>query len=547
MVKKILNKIQKNKFILNNNLFIFSIFNICFILFCFYIIDQFSEVLINRDFYRYFLIDGESHINLIWETNKNFNFEKIHYSGLYNNNYYIFSALIYKLFLSFFDNSYSAFGFSAITLNLISIYIIFITSFLICFRFSRSKLLSIGISLLLWNQSLINFSLTIYPDILQLAFIFLSIYFMTLKKNFRWLLSLFFCGLAFGVKAQGLLIFVYLITIYIIHEFVKINLNNFKLVQCKDLILKTFFYCALFFLTFYFFNRINFLNLFDFYFSIAKSSNTNNEFNNAEIVYDFLKYLLRGENNFIILIFLISGGLFFSYYEKQNRLLLFLTCIFLFLFYFQLSNFNKLVQGPRYLFHFLPILVIIIAISFNNVANFFTRKKFKIFQSLIPVIILIYGTISFQETFSNTIVDFDYKTKIKNDPMIEGYNFFKKNIFSNKKDPLVCSGMYSMVPKNFSKKIRKAYQHLYFEKKIMNKECDFILLDSSTPGRYIWFKDDLKNLKIKEYKNLSDYTKLDGKDIIEKNQNLIIHLLKNPKSGYKVDFYNNKMIILSKK
>ena len=540
----------KNKFLIINNLSnnktILCFFTFAYVIFSIYIINQFSIILSNVDFYKPYLYDGFYHIQLINLIDKKLNLQKIHYANLYYNNYYIFSLGILKLLKIFPGSDYTLVGLSAVIINLISTYTICIACYFICCNLSKSKFFSIGIVCLLWNYSLLNFSLTIYPDILQLSFIFLSVYFVTINNKYKWLLSFIFCGLAFGVKAQGLLIFIYLISFYFFYEFSN-NLQRINTKVVTTIFLYTFLYTLIFLITFFSLNQLDPYKLAQSILSAASKSSDIQSFDNTKIVYNYFIYLLRDKANFIIFIAAIILNLFLLISRKKIDILFYVSLVFLILFYYQVSNLFRLVEGPRYLYHFLPLIIICISSIFNNICEYLNEKNLKIIPLLCALLVFGHGIVIFKNTFFKVLPRYDFKTKIKGDYSVKGYNFFKENIKTYIKDPLVCAGHYSLIPMNFSKNIRKSYGLLDFEKSILNKECEYILLDYSTPGRYIWFKGTLDNLIIPKYENLGDFNKLYGKEKIEKTQELIKYLLQDPRSGYVVTYYNPKMIILSKK
>ena len=526
-----------------NNKHIFFIFLFFFILFCFSIIDQYSNILSYPDLYMSFLGDGSSHIKIIDRFDNKLNFHRLHQAILYFNNYYIFSATILKFLKIFFGDSYSLVGISAVIVNLISIFSICVFGYLISFNFTKSKLFAIGMILLLWNVDLIRFALRIYPDILQLALIFVAVYFATLQNKFSWFLSFIFCGLAFGVKAQGLLIFIYLITFFFIYELLK---NNFKIKNLKISIFKTFLYGSLFLVTFFTLNQIDPIQLLNDLLSKALDQASDLEFDNSKRALAYLTIIFREKSNIVIFLITICIGYILNFDIKRNKILFLVTLIFFILFYYQISNNKFLVEGPRYLYHLLPLIIILLSISFSNISNYLYLKKLRIIPLIITIIIFSYGLNSFNKTFFNSIKRYDFKKIIKNDKKIEGYNFLK-SIKANYENPLICAGRYSPIPLGHDgyKKVKKSYRHLDFEKIIRNKQCDIIVLDSSTPGRYIWFKKNLDNIIIKKYEKLSKFAQLLGKDKIERTQQLIKYILTDSKSGYKVIFYNEKIIVLT--
>ena len=293
---------RSNKFNFDNKI-ILILFSFTYIIFSFYIIDQYSNILSYFDLYRHFLGDGDAHISKIYKIDQKLNLHKIHDTTLYNNNYYIFSLSILKFLKIFPGYNYSLVGMSAVIINLLSIFIICVTGYLICFNISKSKIFSFGIILLLWNADLIRLSLSIYPDILQLAFIFLATYFITLDSKYKWFLSFIFCGLAFGVKAQGLLIFLYLITFYFTFELAKhdININNFIISVLRN----TLLYSSLFLITFFILNQIDPSHLLKNLLANVVDDGSIKEYDNTRIAFNNFIYILRGKSNLIIFLTII--------------------------------------------------------------------------------------------------------------------------------------------------------------------------------------------------------------------------------------------------
>ena len=538
---------MKNFYIDNRTItYIFTFF---FLIFNFYIINQYSLILENKDFYRSFLGDGVYHIRLIAQIDNNFTFNKIHEADLYHNNYYLFSLLILKILKFFPGFSYSSIGLAAVIINLISTYLIFIFSYLICFNLSKSKLLSLSLVLLLWNGDLIEYALLIYPDILQLAFIFISVYCLTSQYKYKFFLSVIFSGLAFGVKAQGLLIFLFLIS-YIF--FLKLHENDFRL--NKKIILKIFFYCLTFLSSFFILNQISLSGIVERIFRLSKNIYNGNQFtlselgiSNFDIVNNYLLVVLKGEAGVFLLILLIVIGIMLSIRNKhKEKYLFYFSIIFIFFFYIQLISYNKLVQGTRYLYHLFPLILVAISLSYFYISKFLSKRNMKL-VSLVSVFFLLFiGLTNFLEEYKTNISKFDFKTIVKNDDMTKAYYFIKKKISFEIENPLICAGHYSLIPLDMSNNIRKSYRHLDFEDLIRSKSCDLIVLDHSTPGRYIWFKNSIEDIIKPKFENFSPWKKRYGKENIEKLQGLIEFILTDPVSGYKVEYYNSKMIVLKK-
>lgn len=370
----------------------------------------------------------------------------------------------------------------------------------------------------------------------------ISIYFIiSNSKNYNILIAFIFCGLAFGVKAQGFLIFIYLLGFVSVNEYIK----------NKSILSKLFFfqileYIFLFLITFFFLNHINPIMIFETILSSAKTLIVKKEINNFNIVFQYFVYSLRGISGLILFITFVALGAISVVLNNYRKAIFFSSLFFIFIFYLQLSFYSKLVQGPRYLYHLYPLILILISVSFFGISSYFNKKKIYFVNFFFAIIILVFGIYQFSNLFSFN--RFDFKTQLKNDIMIEGYNFFSKIKYKTK-NPYVCAGIYSLVPSNFSNRIKKTYKHIIFEEDIMQKKCDYIVLDQLTPGRYIWYEKNNNKLKplIKENSNLSDYNKIIGKEVILRTQKLIQYIVEDPKSGYNLLFINKSMIILGKK
>lgn len=127
------------------------------------------------------------------------------------------------------------------------------------------------------------------------------------------------------------------------------------------------------------------------------------------------------------------------------------------------------------------------------------------------------------------------------------YKSYKKisEIIPKKKNPLVCASYYAAIPSQFSSRIFKDYK-INNIKEVKDKQCDYIALDSNATGRYIWFKNKVNNLKIYNFSQLSPINQKIGKDKFLELQQLVLDLINNSSFGYKVVFFNSKMIFLEK-
>ena len=100
-------------------------------------------------------------------------------------------------------------------------YLIGIVAYLTCLKISSSILISISLTLFIFCRDFALYSIKIYPDTFQLLFIFIAIYFLVLDTKLKFYFASFFCGLAFGVKGQGVLIFLYIILFFLVEKFIK--------------------------------------------------------------------------------------------------------------------------------------------------------------------------------------------------------------------------------------------------------------------------------------------------------------------------------------
>ena len=145
----------------------------------------------------------------------------------------------------------------------------------------------------------------------------MATYFITLDSKYKWFLSFIFCGLAFGVKAQGLLIFLYLITFYFTFELAKhdININNFIISVLRN----TLLYSSLFLITFFILNQIDPSHLLKNLLANVVDDGSIKEYDNTRIAFNNFIYILRGKSNLIIFLTIIIFGLISIFYEKKIK------------------------------------------------------------------------------------------------------------------------------------------------------------------------------------------------------------------------------------
>ena len=214
------------------------------------------------------------------------------------------------------------------------------------------------------------------------------------------------------------------------------------------------------------------------------------------------------------------------------------------IFFFQIINIPKIVQGPRYLYHFVPLIVILASISFNSSKFIFAKIYLKRLFFILNFVLLTSSIILFYENYLLKIQKIDFESSLNKDEMFVAYNKIK-DIKKVKSNPVVCASYYASIPSEFSNLILKDYQITNL-KEVRNKECDYIALDSNATGRYIWFKESLDHLIIPKFEKISVINQKIGKENILRIQNMVENLIQNPKYGYKVLFYNKKMIFLKK-
>lgn len=207
---------------------------------------------------------------------------------------------------------------------------------------------------------------------------------------------------------------------------------------------------------------------------------------------------------------------------------------------------KPLVQGPRYLFHLLPLILILFSISYKNLSNLFINKYFSIIIAVASIFILYQGFDLFKKNFLYTIKYKNFKVRIKNDMAFPAYKYLNEIPKDLKKDLNLCATSWSVTPSGFKKKYIVSSFIINLESKIKSKECDLLLLDSWTVGRFTWYKGDIKNIISKKFDKLGPFERKDGRDIVYKNQKLTEYILQEEQSGFKVVFFNPRIVILKK-
>ena len=202
-------------------------------------------------------------------------------------------------------------------------------------------------------------------------------------KSNKYLYATIFASLAFGTKAQGLIIFCFIL---FFHFFKNLE---FKFNIVKHKIYKSLILIIVFFLIYYLFNQVNLLkeiyNLFK-----LNSGATIHKFSNFEKINEYiLNDIIKNKLNLFIvrILFLVSALKF----NKQNayKVDILLIIIFLTISYIHFINMKTLVEGPRYLYHLLPAFGILLAVLFKNL-KFYLGNKIFLFTILMFLINNLY-------------------------------------------------------------------------------------------------------------------------------------------------------------
>jgi hypothetical protein len=256
------------------------------------------------------------------------------------------------------------------------------------------------------------------------------------------------------------------------------------------------------------------------------------------------KYLLIFKTYFNIILFLsvLSITLFM---QLKNIHPLFLTTLIFFVLFYCQSIILTAIGKEFNIYTCLPLIIILASLCSFSISQYLMRQKLYYFDQALGLLVLV--AVFYNVFISlNQISSGNIETKIKSNEVFQAYNFLKQeNLLFKYKEPLICSGLYSVVPKSFSTNVLKSRSLTEFDLKIKNKKCEFVILDWSTPGIYIWFKDKPDNLIIPSHFNYSDGHIEDLG--IKKTQQLVQYLLFDIGSGYEVTFYNSLVLILNKK
>ena len=371
---------------------------------------------------------------------------------------------------------------------------------------------------------------------------FVAIYFATSKQKFNWLLSFIFCGLAFGVKAQGLLIFIYCISLFFFLEIYENKSSKFIVIR------NVFFYSLLFLISFFIFNHMNPLKLFNTIFSVATSKKSDADFNNYLIVFKYLSFILHDKINFFIILNFIFSLFFLTHFDKRKFIFFSISIIFLVLFYFQVSSLSFYVEGPRYLYHFFLPIIVLLSISFSNLILFFSEKKLNFLTSFCAIIFLFYSVNFFSKSFFEHLSKYKTKDQITNLPINESYNFLNNSKEFRKNDTQICADKYVSIPSSFQKVIKEGMINSFIYH-IKKGNCDYLILNTNRMRRFVNFDfletKDLNKIKVKkkELNEIIPFIRYHYKKKKIKSIQGFISYIFDVKNNYQILFSNRGVII----
>lgn len=484
---------------------------------------------------RSILGDSFDHIRLLIKFSKELEFYDLHFAKTYSNNYYIFGYPFFLIYNLLFTSEYVASALALATLNCISLSIFFIFFYLTIFNISKNFLISVSTCFFLICFEFFFFTTRIYPDVLQFSLISVSYFYLFSNKANKYLYATIFASLAFGTKAQGLIIFCFIL---FFHFFKNLE---FKFNVVKHLVYKSLILIIVFFLVYYLFNQVN---LFKEIYNLFKlnSGATIHKFSNFEKINEYIiNDIIKNKFNFftIIILFLFSALNF----NKQNthKVDIFLIIIFLTLSYIHFINMKTLVEGPRYLYHLLPAFGILLAVFFKNFKFYLGNKIF-----LFTILIFLINNLYLASNILSNIYDlrdsrklYERKSLIQK---IEAGNQLK-DLNINKSD-VVCASKYSYIHESIS----NVNQFWYLDE-INLTNCDFISLDKMLPGIYFWLnknENGILEIKINRFEDLGEFWKKFGIERYNKTLNIFKTLLSN-ESEFDLVYSNNFQIIFKKK
>lgn len=496
--------------------------------------------------------DGAHHAGILYK----FVDDKIAYVRLhdvYPNNYYLISFVVYKLITLFSSEIlYTNVIISLIVTNFIFFYLLIFFSFQISFILSNNEILSLFlVQIIFFSKSVLQEAMHIYPDIVQLSLMIISTYCLLINNKYKFEFSIIFASLAFGTKFQGA---VSLLFIFLFFYFY-VKLSFFKKIKKIAIYLLIFFLIHL--------NLNPDISLYvNFFKSILYIQNKFSQGLETQFGYEQLKtvyqFFLQEFNFYIIfLIFLPTICYYFIFFYKlkkeliiNNYLLLNISILILVLILIQLYFYRYLLQGPRYIFHMYPFILIIVSVIIPfAIKSLNTPRVFFKFFSINNILLLFFisnAIFNNQNIKSEVKYAQQLKRSLNDNLIVQGGLFFEKNTI--KDSVKIAAAKYSYVPSKF-KYVDFDYMVKDFAlNEAQFKKYDYIFLNVDRPGVFIWPKnDDINELKIAKFNDLGKYMQSYGEKNINLEQVFVDQLFKNIGSAWELFYINPEVIILKKK
>jgi hypothetical protein len=490
--------------------------------------------------------DGAHHTHILYKfVDDKLAYVKLH--DVYPNNYYLISFVIYKLITLFSSEIlYTNVIISLVVTNFIFFYLLIFFSFQISFILSKNEIFSLLIvQIIFFSKSVLQEAMHIYPDIVQLSLMIISTYCLLTNNKYRFELSIVFASLAFGTKIQGAVSLLFILLFFYFY----VKLPFFKKMK------KIITYLFIFF--------IIHLNLnpdisvyVNFFSSIFYVENKFPQYIEIQLGYEQLKtvyHLFVQEFNFyiIFLIFFPITGYFFIFFKSSkeliinNYLLLNISILILILILIQLYFYRYLLQGPRYIFHMYPFILIIVSVilpfAFKSLNT--PRVFFKFFSINHILLLFFISSVIFNNQNIKSEVKYaqQLKQSINDNLIVQGGLFFEKNII--KDSVKIAAAKYSYVPSKF-----KYVNYDYMIKDLaLNEEkfkkYDYIFLNIDRPGAFIWpINSNIKELKIKKFSDLGQYMQSYGEKNVIAEQAFVSKILMT----WELFYINPSVIILKK-
>jgi hypothetical protein len=491
--------------------------------------------------------DGAHHASILYKfVNDKIAYVRLH--DAYPNNYYLISFTVYKIITLFSSEIlYTNVIISLIVTNFIFFYLLIFFSFQISFILSKNEIFSLFlVQIIFFSKSVLQEAMHIYPDIVQLSLMIISTYCLLINNKYKFELSVIFASLAFGTKFQGAISLLFIFLFF--YFYVKLPL----LKKIKKIAIYLFIFSII---------HLNLnpdISLYvNFFKSIFHIQNKFSQGFETQFGYEQLKTVYQfffQEFNFyiIFLIFLPTICYFFFFFTKpkkeliiNNYLLLNISILILILILIQLYFYRYLLQGPRYIFHMYPFILIIVSVilpfAFKSLNT--PRVFFKFFSINHILLLFFISNVIFNNQNIKSEVKYaqQLKQSINDNLIVQGGLFFEKNII--KDSVKIAAAKYSYVPSKF-----KYVNYDYMIKDLaLNEEkfkkYDYIFLNIDRPGAFIWpINSNIKELKIKKFNDLGQYMQSYGEKNVIAEQAFVSKILMT----WELFYINPSVIILKK-